>query len=195
MRGDLLWASIPEMATDAGARFGDAEAVVDGARRVTFTELVADFRRVTAALDGLGHRAGRARRDLGAEPLRVAGRRARHARRRCRGGAGEHAVQGQRGPPHPRPQWRTRRLHRGRVPRHGLRRDARRPSTSPPEPRPRRSDSTTYRASTTRSARSCGWASPSTTPRSTRASAPCKRTMCATCCSRRERRVRRRACR
>ena len=54
MRGDQLWASIPEMATDAGARFGDAEAVVDGGRRVTFAELVADFRRVTAALMASG---------------------------------------------------------------------------------------------------------------------------------------------
>ena len=42
------------MATDAGARFGEAEAVVDGGRRVTFTELVADFRRVTAALMASG---------------------------------------------------------------------------------------------------------------------------------------------
>ena len=50
MRGDLLWASLAEMANDAQARDGDAEAVVDGDRRVTFTELVADFRRVTAAL-------------------------------------------------------------------------------------------------------------------------------------------------
>jgi acyl-CoA synthetase (AMP-forming)/AMP-acid ligase II len=50
MRGDLLWASLAEMANDAQARYGDAEAVVDGDRRVTFTELVADFRRVTAAL-------------------------------------------------------------------------------------------------------------------------------------------------
>jgi acyl-CoA synthetase (AMP-forming)/AMP-acid ligase II len=50
MRGDQLWGSIPEMAIDAGARFGDAEAVVDGGRRVTFAELVADFRRVTAGL-------------------------------------------------------------------------------------------------------------------------------------------------
>src|SRR6266545_3554293 len=50
MRGDLLWGSIPEMAESTATRFGDTEAVVDGDRRVTFTELVADFRRVTAAL-------------------------------------------------------------------------------------------------------------------------------------------------
>ena len=54
MRGDLLWASIPEMAASTAVRFGDAEAVVDGSRRVTFTELVADFRRVTAALMASG---------------------------------------------------------------------------------------------------------------------------------------------
>ncbi|MEX1009269.1 MAG: FadD3 family acyl-CoA ligase [Acidimicrobiia bacterium] len=38
------------MAASTATRFGDSEAVVDGERRVTFTELVADFRRVTAAL-------------------------------------------------------------------------------------------------------------------------------------------------
>ncbi|MDG2305528.1 MAG: FadD3 family acyl-CoA ligase [Candidatus Binatia bacterium] len=50
MRGDLLWSTIPEMAIDAATRFGDAEAVVDGPRRVSFIELAGDFRRVTAAL-------------------------------------------------------------------------------------------------------------------------------------------------
>ncbi len=58
MRGDLLWRSIPEMAADAAARFGDAEGVVDGDRRVSFTELVADARRVTAALVASGIDAG-----------------------------------------------------------------------------------------------------------------------------------------
>jgi len=53
-RGDLLWASIPAMAADAGRRFGDAEAIVDGPRRVSFAQLVADFRRVTAALMACG---------------------------------------------------------------------------------------------------------------------------------------------
>jgi HIP---CoA ligase len=50
MRGDLRWATIPEMAIDAASRFGSVEAVVDGGRRVSFAELVSDFRRVTAAL-------------------------------------------------------------------------------------------------------------------------------------------------
>jgi acyl-CoA synthetase (AMP-forming)/AMP-acid ligase II len=54
MRGDLLWQSIPAMAADAAERFGAAEAVVDGARRVSFAELAADFRRVTAALMAWG---------------------------------------------------------------------------------------------------------------------------------------------
>ncbi len=53
-RGDLLWASIPAMARDASSRFGDAVAVVDRGRRVSFTELVADARRVTAALLATG---------------------------------------------------------------------------------------------------------------------------------------------
>jgi acyl-CoA synthetase (AMP-forming)/AMP-acid ligase II len=53
-RGDLLWATLPEMAADAAKRFGAAEAMVDGKRRATFVELVADFRRVTAALIASG---------------------------------------------------------------------------------------------------------------------------------------------
>jgi acyl-CoA synthetase (AMP-forming)/AMP-acid ligase II len=53
-RGDLLWPSIPAMAIDAAARFGDAEAVVDRGRRITFTEVVADARRVTAGLLATG---------------------------------------------------------------------------------------------------------------------------------------------
>jgi acyl-CoA synthetase (AMP-forming)/AMP-acid ligase II len=46
------------MASDAAARFGDAEAVVDGGRRVSFAELVADSRRVTAALLASGAKRG-----------------------------------------------------------------------------------------------------------------------------------------
>jgi acyl-CoA synthetase (AMP-forming)/AMP-acid ligase II len=54
MRGDLLWKSIPALAVDAATRFGSAEAMVDGARRVSFDQLSADFRRVTAALIACG---------------------------------------------------------------------------------------------------------------------------------------------
>jgi HIP---CoA ligase len=49
-RGDLLWPSIPKMAIDSATRFGAAEAVVDRGRRVSFSGLAADFRRVSAAL-------------------------------------------------------------------------------------------------------------------------------------------------
>jgi acyl-CoA synthetase (AMP-forming)/AMP-acid ligase II len=42
------------MAADAAVRFGEAEAVVDGSRRVSFAELVADCRRVTAGLMASG---------------------------------------------------------------------------------------------------------------------------------------------
>jgi acyl-CoA synthetase (AMP-forming)/AMP-acid ligase II len=58
MRADLLWTSIPEMASASVLRFGAAEAVVDGSRRVSFSELVADFRRVTAGLMAAGIRRG-----------------------------------------------------------------------------------------------------------------------------------------
>jgi acyl-CoA synthetase (AMP-forming)/AMP-acid ligase II len=54
MRADQLWSSIPEMATAAATRFGAAEAVVEGRRRVSYAELLADFRRVTAALLAAG---------------------------------------------------------------------------------------------------------------------------------------------
>jgi acyl-CoA synthetase (AMP-forming)/AMP-acid ligase II len=42
------------MAADAGARFGDAEAMVDGDRRVSFAELIAHAQRVTGALVASG---------------------------------------------------------------------------------------------------------------------------------------------
>jgi acyl-CoA synthetase (AMP-forming)/AMP-acid ligase II len=58
MRGDLMWPSLARMAADSATRFGDVEAVLDGDRRATFTELVADFRRVTAALIASGVEAG-----------------------------------------------------------------------------------------------------------------------------------------
>ncbi|GHB60360.1 fatty acid--CoA ligase [Streptomyces umbrinus] len=53
------WRSIPEMALSAGDRFGDAEAVVDGALRLTFREL-ADRIRVAAGAyrEQLGVRKG-----------------------------------------------------------------------------------------------------------------------------------------
>ncbi|MDQ1431281.1 MAG: HIP---CoA ligase [Actinomycetota bacterium] len=46
------------MAADAGARFGDAEAVVDGDRRMSFSVLIADARRTTGALVASGFEAG-----------------------------------------------------------------------------------------------------------------------------------------
>ena len=42
------------MATDAATRFDDAEAVIDGGRRASFSQLIADARRVTAALVATG---------------------------------------------------------------------------------------------------------------------------------------------
>jgi HIP---CoA ligase len=53
-RGDLRWASIPAMAADAAARFGDADAIVDGDRRLTFTGLASEARRVSAGLLAAG---------------------------------------------------------------------------------------------------------------------------------------------
>jgi acyl-CoA synthetase (AMP-forming)/AMP-acid ligase II len=41
IRGDLEWGTIPNLARAAAARFGDAEAVVDGDVRLSFAELAA----------------------------------------------------------------------------------------------------------------------------------------------------------
>ena len=57
MRSEVTWPSIPAMARDAASRFGDAEAVVDGDRRVGF-----------AALAAMVSGAARALLDVGIEP-------------------------------------------------------------------------------------------------------------------------------
>ncbi|MEK0768288.1 hypothetical protein OSH95_03305, partial [Mycobacterium ulcerans] len=43
------WQTIPEMVLSAGERFGDAEAIVDGSLRITFTELTDRVRRAAGA--------------------------------------------------------------------------------------------------------------------------------------------------
>jgi HIP---CoA ligase len=48
------WDTIPELVSSAAARFGDAEAVVDGPLRLTFTELTDRVRRAAGAFRGLG---------------------------------------------------------------------------------------------------------------------------------------------
>ncbi|HLN43602.1 MAG TPA: FadD3 family acyl-CoA ligase [Acidimicrobiales bacterium] len=53
-RGDLRWGSIPGLVADAAARFGDAEAVVDGEVRLTFAQLEGEALRVTAAAMAAG---------------------------------------------------------------------------------------------------------------------------------------------
>jgi acyl-CoA synthetase (AMP-forming)/AMP-acid ligase II len=49
-----IWQTIPEMVLSAADRFGDAEAVVDGPLRLTFTELVARIRCAAGAFADLG---------------------------------------------------------------------------------------------------------------------------------------------
>jgi acyl-CoA synthetase (AMP-forming)/AMP-acid ligase II len=49
-----LWETIPEMVLSAADRFGDAEAVVDGPLRLTFTELVERIRRASGAFAEFG---------------------------------------------------------------------------------------------------------------------------------------------
>ena len=50
----MNWRTIPEMVLSAGDRFGDAEAVVDGPLRLTFTELTDRIRRAAGAFAATG---------------------------------------------------------------------------------------------------------------------------------------------
>ncbi|WP_068164816.1 FadD3 family acyl-CoA ligase [Rhodococcus phenolicus] len=50
----MTFRTIPEMVLSVGDRFGDAEAVVDGDLRITFTELVDRVRRAAGALASAG---------------------------------------------------------------------------------------------------------------------------------------------
>ncbi|GGX46324.1 FadD3 family acyl-CoA ligase [Streptomyces fructofermentans] len=54
MRGDLEWGTIPGLVRDAAARYGDAEAVVEGRARVTYAELGARVERAAAACVAAG---------------------------------------------------------------------------------------------------------------------------------------------
>jgi HIP---CoA ligase len=54
MRSEVTWPTIPAMVRDAARRFGDAEAVVDGDRRVTFDDLVAAVAGAARALIASG---------------------------------------------------------------------------------------------------------------------------------------------
>ena len=126
------------MAADAAARFGDADAVLDGERRVSFSQLIADARRVTAALVASGIEPGEraaiwspnryewlvaALGTLGAGAAvvpvntRFKGEEVRYILER----SGARVV-----------------FTVGRVPRDGLRRHRRRAARRPPEPRARR---------------------------------------------------------
>lgn len=53
-RGEPPWETIPEMVGSAADRFADAEAVVDGPLRLTFTELTDRVRRAAGAFAGTG---------------------------------------------------------------------------------------------------------------------------------------------
>jgi HIP---CoA ligase len=57
MRGDLEWATIPGLVTSAAQRFPHLEAIVDGERRLTFTELAEAARSAARAAiaAGIGH--------------------------------------------------------------------------------------------------------------------------------------------
>jgi acyl-CoA synthetase (AMP-forming)/AMP-acid ligase II len=54
VRSEVTWPTVPAMVRDAGARFGEAEAVVDGARRVTFASLAEQAGQAARALVASG---------------------------------------------------------------------------------------------------------------------------------------------
>ena len=54
MRSEVTWSTIPAMVRDVARRLGDAEAVVDDARRVSFAELSASVAAAARALIGAG---------------------------------------------------------------------------------------------------------------------------------------------
>ena len=58
MRSEVTWPTIPAMVRDAARRFGDAEAVVDGTRRVDFASLSAMVTDAARALLASGVRRG-----------------------------------------------------------------------------------------------------------------------------------------
>ncbi|MGA2520983.1 MAG: FadD3 family acyl-CoA ligase [Acidimicrobiales bacterium] len=53
-RGDLRWVSIPGLVADAAARFGEAEAIVDGSVRLSFAQLEEEAIAATAAAMAAG---------------------------------------------------------------------------------------------------------------------------------------------
>jgi acyl-CoA synthetase (AMP-forming)/AMP-acid ligase II len=58
IRGDLEWGTVPRLARSAAERFGDAEAVVDGDVRLSFTELAAAADHAGRAFLAAGIRTG-----------------------------------------------------------------------------------------------------------------------------------------
>ncbi|MFI5798136.1 FadD3 family acyl-CoA ligase [Streptomyces sp. NPDC051677] len=54
MNPTARWHSIPELVSSAATRFGDAEAVVDGATRLTFAQLADQVRRTAGAFAATG---------------------------------------------------------------------------------------------------------------------------------------------
>src|SRR5690349_18658276 len=54
MRGDLEWGTIPGLVTSGVARFGDAEALVDGDTRLSYSELAHRVEHATRAAMAAG---------------------------------------------------------------------------------------------------------------------------------------------
>ena len=94
MRSEVTWPTIPAMVRDAARRHGDAEAVVDGTRRVGFASLAEMVARRGAGAARVGDRARRPGRGVGAELPRMDRRRARRDDRRRRARPGQHPLPG-----------------------------------------------------------------------------------------------------
>src|SRR5262249_10192058 len=126
VRSEVSGPTIPAMVRDAAERFGDAEAVVDGDRRVGFAELSDLVNGAARALVASGLEAGDCAPVWAPNPL--AWVIAPLGGTTAGGGVGARhtALPGAGGRVRPRPQPRPHAVHGARLPRHRLSRTARR---------------------------------------------------------------------
>ena len=161
-RADLEFGTIPALVRASAERFPDLDGLVDGDLRLTFPELAARIEETSRAFmaAGLepGDRVGIWAPNIAEWVFAALG---------AIGAGGvlvplEHPVQGRRGGVRARPQWGALPVHRQRLPRHRLRRDA---------PRRRRCP---RRSSTSSCCRATHPTAPPRSPSSSRAPTRCR---------------------
>ena len=177
---------------DPGRRHGEHRSAARrrGRRRARPAGDVPRARRAREHLDA-GHdrrrrRAGRSRRDLGAERPRLDRRRARRAIRRRGAGADQHALEGRRGGVRPVRFEGGGARHDGRLPRHRHRRHAARRRDAAPPPAPDRAPGRLGRAPR-KARRAPTWSTGTRSRRAPRRSPPPRRRQRRRACDRRTR--------